>query len=66
MKSYNPVRIALWEWGRMARDVLAARSVPQALNYLFAPPGWSPEFPRRYSKLTINNPFKIKQSKERL
>ena len=65
VKSYNPVRIAMWEWGRMARDVLAARSFSQVLNYLFAPPGWSPESPRRYSRLTINNPFNIRHSKER-
>ncbi|MEO1160371.1 MAG: sterol desaturase family protein [Pseudomonadota bacterium] len=62
--SYNPVKIALWEWWRMLGDALSARSFRELRHYLFAPPGWSPNNQRRYSKLTLNNPFKPETKKE--
>ena len=65
LKSYNPIKIALWEWRRIARDLLSARSFSEIIGYMFAPPGWSPETPRRYSKLTIKSPFNVKQRKEK-
>lgn len=37
----NPVRIAFHEWMAIARDLGRARSLREALGYLFAPPGWS-------------------------
>src|SRR5262249_33100330 len=37
--SYNPLRIAFGEWLAMFRDVNRARSVPDKLWVLFAPPG---------------------------
>lgn len=39
VRSFNPVAIALHEWGRMGRDVLAARTVHEALVALFGRPG---------------------------
>ena len=58
VRSYNPIKIALWEWGRMIRDVSRACSLSDALNYMIAPPGWSPTRRRCYSKLVIRNPFR--------
>jgi sterol desaturase/sphingolipid hydroxylase (fatty acid hydroxylase superfamily) len=39
--TYNPVRIAFKEWGDMFRQAWQSRSLRQALNYLWRPPGWS-------------------------
>lgn len=41
--SYNPVAIAFHEWQAIARDLLTARSLGEALGYLFGPPGWRPD-----------------------
>ena len=40
--TYNPLRINLDPWIGLARDLMSARSVPEAWNYLFAAPGWRP------------------------
>ncbi|MEL7481058.1 MAG: sterol desaturase family protein [Pseudomonadota bacterium] len=42
MISSNPFKIALFEWGRMIRDVKKARSVRDVFGYLFGRPGWRP------------------------
>lgn len=41
--TYHPVRIAFHEWAGIAKDLKKARSVSEAVNYLFQPPGWSPD-----------------------
>jgi sterol desaturase/sphingolipid hydroxylase (fatty acid hydroxylase superfamily) len=38
IEGYNPIRIGLHEWIAIARDVLAARSLGQALRSMFGPP----------------------------
>lgn len=40
--TFNPLRIAFHEWHDLARDVLGARRLRDALGYLVMPPGWSP------------------------
>lgn len=52
--SHNPVRIAFHEWGEIARDLRHARSVRNALGYLFGPPGWSHDGSRRTTKQLRN------------
>lgn len=41
--TFNPVKIAFHEWAALARDVRRAKNLREALGYLFAPPGWSPD-----------------------
>ena len=41
--SHNPIRIAFHEWLALAKDLRRARSVREAIGYLFGPPGWRPE-----------------------
>jgi sterol desaturase/sphingolipid hydroxylase (fatty acid hydroxylase superfamily) len=38
--TFNPIRIAFHEWLAMLRDILTARTVAQALGFVFGPPGW--------------------------
>jgi len=45
MTGYNPVKIELYQWRALARDLLAARSVRAVLGHLFMPPGWSAHGP---------------------
>ncbi|MES2089944.1 MAG: sterol desaturase family protein [Pseudomonadota bacterium] len=40
--TYSAIKICLFEWGNILRDVLQARSLSDALGYMFAPPGWAP------------------------
>jgi sterol desaturase/sphingolipid hydroxylase (fatty acid hydroxylase superfamily) len=40
--TYNPIRINFQPWIDMAKDLAGARSLGEAWNYLFAPPGWRP------------------------
>jgi hypothetical protein len=42
MVGYNPLRIELLQWHRLARDLLSARSLRAVVGYLTMPPGWSP------------------------
>ena len=41
--SVNPFWIALHEWIAIIRDVSKSQTLREALNYLFAHPGWRPE-----------------------
>jgi hypothetical protein len=41
--TYNPMRINIEPWIGLARDLLSARSVSDAWNYLFGAPGWRPD-----------------------
>jgi hypothetical protein len=40
---YNPLTIAFREWLAIAGDVGRARSLREAVGYLFGPPGWRPD-----------------------
>jgi sterol desaturase/sphingolipid hydroxylase (fatty acid hydroxylase superfamily) len=40
--SHNPIVIAFHEWLAVARDIAGARSLRDALGYVFGPPGWRP------------------------
>lgn len=40
LRSYNPIRIAFYEWTAMARDVAAASGWRERFLYLFGGPGW--------------------------
>jgi|SRR5579862_546157 sterol desaturase/sphingolipid hydroxylase (fatty acid hydroxylase superfamily) len=42
LRSNNPLVIALHEWWRIGRDLLASRAWRERWNYLFGPPGWKP------------------------
>jgi sterol desaturase/sphingolipid hydroxylase (fatty acid hydroxylase superfamily) len=41
--SYNPLRIALFEWQALLSDLGRARNWRERFGYLFGPPGWSPD-----------------------
>jgi sterol desaturase/sphingolipid hydroxylase (fatty acid hydroxylase superfamily) len=47
--SFNPLRIALHGWVSLASDLVHAKSPREAMLYLFAPPGWSPDGSRETS-----------------
>jgi len=40
---FNIVRIAFHEWIGIGKDLARARSVREALGYVFGPPGWRPD-----------------------
>lgn len=48
--TWNPLRISLHEWWGIAKDVAGSKSPKEALGYVFAPPGWSPDGSRMTSK----------------
>lgn len=41
--TFNPLRIAFHEWAAIARDVARARTWRDRMQYVFGPPGWTPE-----------------------
>lgn len=43
LETFNPIRIAFHEWIAIARDVKKARSLREAVGYVFGPPGWAPD-----------------------
>ena len=43
ISTYNPLRIAFHEWAAIGRDVRSARSLREALGFIFGPPGWRPD-----------------------
>jgi sterol desaturase/sphingolipid hydroxylase (fatty acid hydroxylase superfamily) len=43
LSTFNPLRIAVHEFIAIARDLTKAGSFRDALGYLLAPPGWSPD-----------------------
>jgi sterol desaturase/sphingolipid hydroxylase (fatty acid hydroxylase superfamily) len=47
--TFNPFRVAFHEWAGIWRDVTHAKSLREALGYMFGPPGWSPDGSRRTS-----------------
>jgi sterol desaturase/sphingolipid hydroxylase (fatty acid hydroxylase superfamily) len=40
--SNNPLKIALFEWAALLRDIAGARSLREVWHYLFGLPGWQP------------------------
>jgi sterol desaturase/sphingolipid hydroxylase (fatty acid hydroxylase superfamily) len=48
--TYNPLRISIHEWLAIVQDMRRAASFREALMYLLAPPGWSPDGSRATSK----------------
>ena len=49
LASYNPLRVAFHEWIGIANDIRRASNPRDAVLYLFAPPGWSPDGSRETS-----------------
>lgn len=47
--TFNPFRVAFHEWLGIFRDVRGAKSLKDALGYMFGPPGWSPDGSRKTS-----------------
>jgi len=43
LASFNVLKIAAHEWIALGRDLWKAKSPREALLYVFAPPGWSPD-----------------------
>lgn len=51
LETFNPIRIAFHEWVAIARDAAKARSVRDALGFVFGPPGWAPDGKGQTSKV---------------
>lgn len=51
INSYNPLKIAFHEWIEIMRDLRRARSLREALGFLFGPPGWSADGSRKTSAM---------------
>lgn len=50
INTYNPVKIAFMEWGRLIKDAVNSGSLRNALGYIFGPPGWSHDGSRKTSE----------------
>ena len=48
--TYNPLRIAFHEWLAIADDMRKAGNWRDAMMFLLAPPGWSPDGSRSTSR----------------
>ncbi len=40
--TYSAIKICLFEWANIFRDIFKSRSIKDALGYMFMPPGWAP------------------------
>lgn len=47
---FNLFVVAFHEWAAIARDARSARSLRDAWNFVFGPPGWSPDGSRQTAK----------------
>jgi sterol desaturase/sphingolipid hydroxylase (fatty acid hydroxylase superfamily) len=47
IESYNPVKIAFYEWVQIVKDVSHAKNIKNLWGYLVGPPGWSPDGSRQ-------------------
>lgn len=45
LRTYNPLRIAFFQWVAIVRDLRRARGWRERAGYLFGPPGWAPDGP---------------------
>ncbi|WP_370279517.1 sterol desaturase family protein [Pontibacterium sp.] len=43
MTSKNPITVQFYEFPRLYKDLLKARSMSEFAGYLFKPPGWQPK-----------------------
>jgi hypothetical protein len=59
IESYNPVKIAFYEWVQIAKDLVKANSFKSAWMYVFGPPGWSHDG----SKMTVTEMRAIEKEK---
>ncbi len=41
VNTFNPIRIAFFEWIKIVGDLRKSRRIQHILGYLFGPPGWS-------------------------
>ncbi len=57
--SYNPAKIAFYEWVQIGKDLLGAKSLKQVFGYLFGPPGWSDDG----SRLTVEQMRALEKKK---
>lgn len=48
--SYNPIKVAFFEWTAIAKDIKQAPTWKDRLGYVFGPPGWSHDGSRKTSK----------------
>lgn len=49
IESYNPAKIAFYEWVQIVKDIFHSKSLSAAWKYVIGPPGWSPDG----SRLTV-------------
>ena len=49
--SFNPLVITFHEWVGIVKDVVSAKSLKDAVGYMFGPPGWSPDGSRLTSQM---------------
>jgi sterol desaturase/sphingolipid hydroxylase (fatty acid hydroxylase superfamily) len=62
VQTFNPVKIAFFEWMNIAKDVQKSRSIKDVFNYLFQPPGWSHDGSSKTTK-ELRNEEKITSTK---
>ncbi|MCR9266372.1 MAG: sterol desaturase family protein [Alphaproteobacteria bacterium] len=59
--TYNPIKISLHEWWGILKDMASAKNPKEALMYLLAPPGWSPDGSRQTSHQILDR-WKARQA----
>ncbi len=59
IESYNPAKIAFYEWVQIGKDLMRAKSIKQVAGYLFGPPGWSDDG----SRLTVQQMRALQKKK---
>jgi sterol desaturase/sphingolipid hydroxylase (fatty acid hydroxylase superfamily) len=59
IESYNPAKIAFYEWVQIGKDLMRAKSIKQVAGYLFGPPGWSDDG----SRLTVEQMRALQKKK---
>jgi sterol desaturase/sphingolipid hydroxylase (fatty acid hydroxylase superfamily) len=59
IESYNPAKIAFYEWVQIGKDLMHAKSIKQVAGYLFGPPGWSDDG----SRLTVEQMRALQKKK---
>ncbi len=57
--SYNPAKIAFYEWVQIGKDLAQAKSMKQVIGFLFGPPGWSDDG----SRLTVEQMRALEKKK---
>jgi sterol desaturase/sphingolipid hydroxylase (fatty acid hydroxylase superfamily) len=59
IESYNPAKIAFYEWVQIGKDLMHAKSIKQVAGFLFGPPGWSDDG----SRLTVEQMRALQKKK---